>query len=64
MKLFRDFGVRALIALIALLGGFGVVFFILSRFELEPSTLVAIIAVAVTPGSTALAFYFGEKKTP
>lgn len=62
MKLFRDFGVRAMIALIAGLGGFGVVFYILSHFELEPSTLVAIIAVAVSPFGTALAFYFGEKK--
>ena len=51
-----------MIALIAGLGGFGVVFYILSHFELEPSTLVAIIAVAVSPFGTALAFYFGEKK--
>ena len=62
MKLFQDFGVRALIAVIALLGGFGVVFYILSKFDLEPATLVAIIAVVMTPGSTATAFYFGERK--
>jgi len=62
MKLFKDFGVRALIAVIACLGGFGVVLYILSHFEFDPATLVAIIAVVMTPFSTALAFYFGQKK--
>ena len=62
MKLFRDFGVRALIAILACLGGFGVVLYILSHFEFEASTLVAIIAVLMTPFSTAMAFYFGQQK--
>jgi len=62
MKLFRDFGVRALIAILACLGGFGIVLYILSRFEFDPATLVAIIAVVMAPFSTAMAFYFGQQK--
>ena len=62
VKLIKDFGIRALMAVIAGAGLYGLLFYIVITKELEPTTLLALIAVAQAPFLTALAFYFGERK--
>ena len=61
MKIIKDFGVRALLATIGGLGFYGLLGFILAKFELDLSTIIAIIGIAQSPWMLALGFYFGTK---
>ena len=61
MKLVKDFGVRALLATIGGLGFYTLLGFILARYELDLSTIIAIIGLAQSPWMLALGFYFGTK---
>jgi uncharacterized membrane protein len=60
-KLKKDFGIRALIAVIAGCAFYAVVFFILTHFELEVASIIALATSAQAPFLAALAFYFGER---
>lgn len=62
MKLITDFGVRALLATIGGLGFYGLLGFILFKYELDLPTIIAIIGIAQAPWMMALGFYFGFKK--
>jgi len=64
MKLFKDFGVRALLAIIALGCYEAMLFFIvfLLRKTLTSDTvLLTFITATQAPALTALAFYFGTR---
>lgn len=60
-KLKNDFGVRALLATIGGAGFYGVLIFILARYELDLATIIALIGLAQSPWMLALGFYFGLK---
>lgn len=62
MKLIKDFGVRALIALVSGLGGYGALIYVLVSKDLDTATIVAIVGLALAPFSAAIGFYFGERK--
>ena len=61
MKLYKDFGVRALLATIGGLGFYVLLGFILFKYELDIATVIAIIGLAQSPWMLALGFYFGTK---
>lgn len=65
MRLKKDFGVRALLALIALAGFELVIFVIVALLfflgTLNVETALAIIGLGQSPAMLALGFYFGNK---
>lgn len=61
MKLLKDFGVRALLATIGGVGFYTVLGVILAKYQLELSTVIAIIGLAQSPWMLALGFYFGTR---
>ena len=61
MKLTQDFGVRALLATIGGLGFYVMLGFILVKFELDLSTVIALVGLAQSPWVMALGFYFGTR---
>lgn len=63
MKLLKDFGVRALLAFIAMVCFYSVVFWILhSIAEFTTEFALAVLAIAAVPVNTALNFYFMKKE--
>ena len=61
MKLIADFGVRALLATIGGLGFYGLLGFILAKYTLDLSAVIAIVGITQAPWMLALGFYFGTK---
>lgn len=61
MKLTKDFGVRALLATIGGAGFYLVLGIILTTYEFDLSTVIAIVGLAQAPWMMALGFYFGTK---
>jgi len=61
MKLWEDFGVRALLAVVAGLGFYAMIGYILVNYELDLSTIIAIVGLANSPWLLALGFYFGTQ---
>ncbi len=60
MKLSKDFGVRALLALIAALGYYIPLIYVVTRFSLAAETMLAILGAASAPWLLAMGFYFGS----
>jgi len=61
MKLFTDFGVRALLATIGGLGFYTIVVYVLMTVPLDVAQIIAIIGLAQAPWMLALGFYFGTQ---
>lgn len=59
MKLANDFGVRALLATIGGAGFYAVLGYVLVKFELDVTTVIALVAMAQVPWTAAVGFYFG-----
>ena len=73
MKLFKDFGVRALLSVLVILGLYeamtvGLLLIWTGKVIATFSDLLALIAIAQAPVTLALGFYFGfhlrEKNSP
>jgi hypothetical protein len=64
MKLRKDFGVRALLAVLGVTGLLGAIFFILAtQRSLSMSDILAILAIAQAPALSATSFYFATRDT-
>jgi len=61
MKLVKDFGVRALLATIAGVGFYGILFYVIATMELDITTIIALVGLANSPWLMAVGFYFGIK---
>jgi len=61
MKLWNDFGVRALLAVLAGLGFYGALFFVFVKVTVDLPTTIALIGLANGPWMMAMGFYFGIK---
>lgn len=61
MKLIKDFGVRALLAVLAAVGYYAVLIFTFVRFELSTETILALLSAASSPWLLAMGFYFGTR---
>ena len=61
MKLWRDFGVRALLALIGGVGFYVIVIYVLMRIQLDVAQIIAIVGMAQAPWMLVIGFYFGTR---
>ena len=61
MKLTKDFGVRALLAIIAAIGYYVPLVFIFLSYELSTETMLALLGAASSPWLLAMGFYFGTR---
>lgn len=61
MKLTKDFGVRALLAIIAAVGYYVPLIFTFIHFDLTTETMLALLGVANAPWLLAMGFYFGSR---
>lgn len=64
MKLKKDFGVRALLATIGAIGYYGSIGFVLARYPLSITEVVAILGMAQAPFLSIVAFYFATRNNP
>lgn len=60
MKIGKDFGVRALLAVIAAAGYYIMLIVTIAKFNLSEETVVALLASAASPWLLAMGFYFGS----
>lgn len=60
MKLSKDFGVRALLALVAAIGYYALLFIVIVRFNLSEETMIGLLGGASSPWLLAMGFYFGS----
>lgn len=67
-KFRKDFGIRAALSLLALAAFEGLLLLSIVLLwrggQLDPATLLAILALGQTPAGMALAFYFFKPQTP
>jgi len=63
MKLWNDFGVRALLATIGGVGFYTIVIYVLMRVQLNVAQIIAIVSMAQAPWMMALGFYFGTRSS-
>jgi hypothetical protein len=61
MKLAKDFGVRALLACIAGAGFYGLLGYILYRFNFTAETIIAIVAMVQAPWIAVFSWYFATR---
>jgi hypothetical protein len=64
-RLWGDLGVRAMLAILAAVGYYGPLIWVLVKYSLPVEVVVALIGAANAPWMTALGFYFGSRtQTP
>lgn len=61
MRIIKDFGVRALLAIIAAVGYYVPLVFVFIKFDITTETMLALLGAASSPWLLAMGFYFGTK---
>jgi hypothetical protein len=60
MKIAKDFGVRGLLAVIAAVGYYVPLIYVVIKIALSTETIVSLLAAASSPWLLAMGFYFGS----
>ena len=61
MKLKKDFGVRALLAVICCAGFYALIFNIINKYMFDVNIIMVIISMASNPALLAIGYYFGSR---